>query len=169
MPIYEYVCEECGRVSSFLVRNVGAHQTPKCPHCGATKMRRAISRFAAVGVARKSKGEKSGAGDLGAERAPELADTRDSIPPDDSGPAAGEPEPDLSELDSLLEHVDENDPRSMGRAMRKLAETTGEPLDEEMDEVVRRLEGGEDPDKIEEKMGGGPMDEGGGGDELYDG
>lgn len=162
MPIYEYRCEKCGRVSSFLVRNIAAHQTPKCPHCGAGAMRRAVSRFAALrGSARSSASESE-------------AET-DSSPPADTGLDENEtgegnrPEPDLDEMESLLEGVDENDPRSMGRAMRRLAEQTGEPLDEEMEEVVRRLEEGEDPEKIEEKMGGAGETEAGGGDELYDG
>jgi len=156
MPIYEYVCEKCGRVSSFLVRNTSAHRTPTCPRCGAGAMRRAISRFAAVGGSRKDAGE-SEAGDA--------ADTAGAPPG-----GAGGPEPDLSDMESLLDGVDENDPRSMGRAMRRLAEQTGEPLDEEMDEVVRRLESGEDPDKIEERMGdvGGEADAAGS-DDLYDG
>lgn len=161
MPIYEYRCEKCGRVSSFLVRNIAAHQTPKCPHCGASAMHRAVSRFAALrGSARSSASDTE-------------TDT-DSPPPADTGLDENEPgdvnrpEPDLAEMESLLDSVDENDPRSMGRAMRRLAEQTGEPLDEEMEEVVRRLEAGEDPEKIEEKMGGsGEADAGG--DELYDG
>lgn len=157
MPIYEYVCERCGRVSSFLVRNVSAHQPPKCPRCGAGAMRRAISRFAAVGGSRKDAGD-SGPGDNDMENGGAPLD------------GAGGPDPDLSDMESLLDGVDENDPRSMGRAMRRLAEQTGEPLDEEMNEVVRRLESGEDPDKIEERMGnvGGETDAAGG-DELYDG
>lgn len=88
-------------------------------------------------------------------------------------PADGEgdgPTPDLAAMESVLGGVDENDPRSMGRAMRKLAKSAGEPMDGEMEEVVRRLESGEDPEKIEEKLGdssGAPG--GGGGDDLYDG
>lgn len=51
--------------------------------------------------------------------------------------------------------LDENDPRSMARLMRKMARETGEELDDEMREVVERLEAGEDPEKLEESMGGG--------------
>jgi len=156
MPIYEYACGACGRVSSFLVRNTASHSAPACPHCGAAGMRRAISRFAAVGAPRKDPGA-GGAPDGEGAVADPGADAAD----------AGGAEPDLAAMESLMDGVDENDPRSMGRAMRKLAEQTGEPLDEEMDEVVRRLEGGEDPDRIEDKMGGAT--EGGGGEELYDG
>ncbi len=158
MPIYEYVCEHCGRLSSFFVCNIRTHRTPACPKCGASEMRRAVSRFAAVA---SRKGGRSAADETSEASG---ADSMDSGAP----PAPEGPEPDFSEMESMLENMDENDPRAMGRVMRKLAEQSGEPLDEEMDEVVRRLEAGEDPEKIEEKMGGA-ADEGGGGDEWYDG
>ena len=68
----------------------------------------------------------------------------------------------------MLDGVDENDSRSMGRVMRKLAEESGEQMPPEMDEMCRRLEAGEDPEKIEESMGDllgeeGHGPEGGGG------
>ena len=50
--------------------------------------------------------------------------------------------------------VDENDPRAMGRMMRRMAEATGEKIDGEMEEVVRKLEEGADPDALEEQLGG---------------
>jgi len=50
--------------------------------------------------------------------------------------------------------LDENDPRSLARLMRKMARETGEELDDEMREVVERLEAGEDPEKLEERMKG---------------
>ena len=89
------------------------------------------------------------------------------------GPATGgAPElPDLS--DAELAGL-EKDPRAMGRFMRNMAAQTGEPMPADMDEVVRRLESGEDPEQIEEGLGGLPGDEQGGGaggsdDTLYDG
>jgi hypothetical protein len=51
------------------------------------------------------------------------------------------------------EHMDENDPRQMGRFMRRMSELTGEPLDGEMEEAVRRLESGEDLERVEEDLG----------------
>ena len=56
MPIYEYQCEQCRKVFSFLVRNVATHQPPTCPGCGHGKMTRALSRFAAhpVNAARRT-------------------------------------------------------------------------------------------------------------------
>lgn len=137
MPIYEYECEKCRRVLNFLVRNVKEHKSPVCPKCGHKKMRRVLSRFAAV---------RKGAG-AGQEA------SRDTTSP--GGP---ERMPDMS----LLEGLDENDPRSMGRVMRKLTEESGEQMPPEVDEMCRRLEAGEDPEKIEESMGEMTGDEGAG-------
>ena len=50
--------------------------------------------------------------------------------------------------------VDENDPKAMARMMRKMSEATGEKIDGEMEEVVRKLEEGADPDSLEEQLGG---------------
>ena len=62
-----------------------------------------------------------------------------------------------SRLDSLadesaLSGLDENDPKSMGRWMRKMAAESGEGMPPEFDEVVGRLESGEDPENIEKSM-----------------
>ena len=51
-----------------------------------------------------------------------------------------------------MESVDENDPRQLASAMRRVSDVTGEDLGSEMDEVIRRLEAGEDPEKVEEEM-----------------
>jgi putative FmdB family regulatory protein len=62
-----------------------------------------------------------------------------------------------SRLDSLaddaaLSGLDENDPKSMGRWMRKMAAEAGEEMPGEFDEVVGRLESGESPESIEQSM-----------------
>lgn len=44
MPIYEYVCESCGKPSEMLV---SASQKVKCPHCNSSKLKRQFSVFAA--------------------------------------------------------------------------------------------------------------------------
>jgi len=49
--------------------------------------------------------------------------------------------------------INEDDPRQAGQVLRKLFESTGMPLSEGMQEAMRRMEAGEDPDKIEEEMG----------------
>lgn len=48
--------------------------------------------------------------------------------------------------------LDENDPKSLGRWMRRMSGEMGEDLGPEFDEVVGRLESGEDPESIEESM-----------------
>ena len=47
---------------------------------------------------------------------------------------------------------DENDPRSLGRMMRKMSQEMGEDLGDEFREVVDRLESGEDPEAIEKDL-----------------
>lgn len=53
---------------------------------------------------------------------------------------------------SALGDLDENDPKSLARFMRKMAAETGEDLGPEFDEVIGRLEAGEDPEAIERAM-----------------
>ena len=48
--------------------------------------------------------------------------------------------------------IDENDPKSMARAMRRMGQEMGEDLPAEFDEVMDRLEAGESPDEIEESL-----------------
>ncbi len=54
--------------------------------------------------------------------------------------------------DSALDDLNENDPRSLGRMMRRMADETGEDMGSEFGEVVSRLEKGEDPESIEKSM-----------------
>jgi putative FmdB family regulatory protein len=68
---------------------------------------------------------------------------------------------------SALGGLDENDPKSVARFMRKMGKEMGEDMPPEMDEYCRRLEAGEDPEKLEKELGGAM---GGGGpddDTLY--
>lgn len=58
--------------------------------------------------------------------------------------------------------IDEEDPRSMAKMMRKMGQELGEDMPPEFDEVVDRLEAGEDPEEIEKDLpdlgGGGDLD-----------
>jgi putative FmdB family regulatory protein len=65
---------------------------------------------------------------------------------------------------NMLGDLDENDPRSMARWMKRMSREMGEDLGDEFHEVVERLEAGESPEAIENAMpdlAGGP---GGGSD-----
>ena len=44
MPIYEFVCEECAKLTSVFVRSVSSEVSPSCTHCGGTKLKRVVSR-----------------------------------------------------------------------------------------------------------------------------
>lgn len=50
---------------------------------------------------------------------------------------------------SALAGLDEDDPKSIARWMRRMGQETGEDLGPEFDEVVDRLEAGESPEDIE--------------------
>ena len=57
----------------------------------------------------------------------------------------------LSTPDALAD-LDENDPKSLARAMRSMGDELGEEMPPEFDEVVGRLEAGESPEQIEQSM-----------------
>jgi len=46
MPIYEFLCQNCHRKTSLLVRSMSDSFSPKCPFCGNTDLSRAVSNFA---------------------------------------------------------------------------------------------------------------------------
>lgn len=46
MPIYEFKCGDCGRLTSIFVRSVSAEYQAACSHCGGANVSRAVSRFA---------------------------------------------------------------------------------------------------------------------------
>jgi hypothetical protein len=94
---------------------------------------------------------------------------------DDGGP----PMPDLddprieramTEMERDMEHLDENNPKHMAHMMRKMKDLMPPgSIPKDIDAAIKRLEAGEDPEKIEADMGdllgdfmGGP-EEGAGG------
>ncbi len=142
MPIYEFLCPSCNRIFSFHSFKVDPDKVPSCPKCHTGDLRRVPSRFG-VGAARKTASEDGGDG---------LDDPR--------------LEREMMKLAADLEGMDENDPRQMAAAVRKMTELAGEPVTPAMEEMIRRLEAGEDPERIEEDLGDAIEDEmgdGGGG------
>jgi putative FmdB family regulatory protein len=62
-----------------------------------------------------------------------------------------------SRLDDLSDPAswdgfDEEDPRAMARMMRRMGQELGEDIPPEFDEIVDRLESGEDPEQIEKDL-----------------
>lgn len=73
-----------------------------------------------------------------------------------------------SRMDSMADDFSgfegmEDDPKAMGRMMRKMGRDMGEELPPEFDEVVDRLEKGQSPEEIEKEVP--TLGAGGGGDE----
>jgi hypothetical protein len=60
----------------------------------------------------------------------------------------------MNELERDMEHLDENNPRHMAHMMRKMKEIMPPgAVPKELDVAIKRLEAGEDPEKIEADMG----------------
>lgn len=139
MPIYEFYCKDCHAVFQFFSKTVSPEKIPPCPkHPEHAPLERRMSRFAMgrPGIKEASSGEGSGEG--GGES--RLDDPR--------------VEARMMDLMARMEGMDENDGRAMGRMMRELSQITGEGGDDPaMQEAIRRLEAGEDPEKVEEIVG----------------
>ena len=43
MPIYEYMCKDCGHVSEFLVKTMSEGDNQSCSHCGSGDMQKLLS------------------------------------------------------------------------------------------------------------------------------
>jgi putative FmdB family regulatory protein len=48
MPIYEYRCEDCGKLSEFLLIKTDEIFVPRCKKCKSKKMSRVLSRVRVV-------------------------------------------------------------------------------------------------------------------------
>jgi hypothetical protein len=142
MPIYEYYCPDNHTIYQFFAKTVAQGRSiPKCPDNPKYTMRKIVSAFAVT----------SGGKDSGEASSAEPGQAAD--PAEDARMEAA-----MSAMEREFASVDENDPRAMGRMMRRMAELTGEKIDGEMEEVVRKLEEGADPESLEEQLGG-EMDE----------
>lgn len=131
MPIYEFYSPDTNKVYSFFARSLSQGKTvPRCPDKPGAKMERMISRFAVTGRASEKKND-----------APDCADPR--------------MEHVMAEMEREMSGMDEGnpDPRALGRMMRKMTEATGQQMPKEMEQMIRRLESGEDPEKLEEEFG----------------
>jgi predicted nucleic acid-binding Zn ribbon protein len=146
MPIYEYYCSDNNKIYQFFAKTLAQGKTiPKCPDNPAFGMEKLVSAFAVTG-ARKTE-SAGGSPTEGAEGG--------EPPPGDDASDDPRLEAAMGAMEGEFANVDENDPRAMGRMMRRMAELTGEKIEGEMEEVVRKLEEGADPDSLEDQLGGG--------------
>ena len=98
MPIYEYRCEDCGKISEFLLIRRDEVFILQCKRCKSKKMSRVLSKVRVI------RSEES--------RMESLADP------------------------SKWGDLDEKDPRSMAKMMRRLGKEFGEELGEDADRMV---------------------------------
>jgi putative FmdB family regulatory protein len=98
MPIYEYRCEDCGKISEFLLIRRDEAFVPQCKRCKSKKMSRVLSKVRVI----RSEGS----------RMESLADP------------------------SKWGDLDEKDPRSMAKMMKRLGKEFGEELGEDADRMV---------------------------------
>lgn len=134
MPIYEFYSPDTNKLYQFLARSLAYRdRTPRCPDGEGLRMERQVSRFAIIGKAKEAPD-----GDLFA------------------GLDESRMEALMAEMEGDMSGMDESnpDPRQMGRMMRKLTDVMGDRTPDALKEMVRRLEAGEDPAKLEEQFGG---------------
>jgi putative FmdB family regulatory protein len=129
MPIYEFYCEDCNTIFNFFSKTINTTKNPKCPKCKTKKLSRQMSAFSFTGKAKEE-------GDM------------DDLPFDE-----GKMEKAMQMLAGEAENVNEDDPRQAANLMRKLTDMTGLELGAGMQEALKRMEAGEDPDAIEAEMG----------------
>lgn len=136
MPIYEYYCAENHTIYQFYAKTLAQGQTvPRCPDNPRFKLKKLVSAFAVT---------KGGKSDAPPSTMPDASDAADDARMDAA----------MNAMEKEFAGVDENDPRAMARMMRKMSEVTGEKIDGEMEEVVRKLEEGADPESLEDDLGG---------------
>jgi putative FmdB family regulatory protein len=107
MPIYEYRCRSCKKVSSFLLLRTTEEVEPYCKACGSREVDRKVSRVAIL------KGEE--------KMMESLLDP------------------------SKLSDLDENDPASVERVMRRMGRELGDELGEDFQESMEEALSGEHP------------------------
>ncbi len=131
MPIYEFYCRKCNTIYNFFSRSVNTDKVPSCPRCKNVKLARRMSLFSAI---------------TGKARDGEEADPL-------RGMDESKMEKAMMQLAAEAENIREDDPRAAANLMRKLTDATGMKLGDGFQEALRRLEAGEDPEKIDEEMG----------------
>jgi len=129
MPIYEFYCEDCNTVFNFFSKSVNTKKRPNCPKCKGKKLERQMSTFARISGAEEK-------GDM------------DDLPIDEA-----KMEKAMNLLAREAEGMNEEDPRQAANLMRKLSDVAGIGLGPGMEEALKRMEAGEDPEQIEAEMG----------------
>lgn len=138
MPIYEFACPKCRKIYSFLSKRMNPDRLPVCPRCGNKKLEKQLSRFAMT----RGLNEPATGGESGGDQGPM---------PDMDDPRVARA---MAEMERDMASLDENNPKHMAHMMRKMKDMMpAGTMPKELDIAIKRLEAGEDPEKIEEDMG----------------
>ena len=139
MPIYEFACPKCRVIFNFLSQRINPKRKPACPKCGSRRMHKQMSRFAMSKGLKEPSAAPAG-DDAGGPPMPDMDDPR--------------VEKAMMEMERDMEHLDENNPKHMAHMMRKMKDIMPPgAMPKELDIAIKRLEAGEDPEKIEADMG----------------
>ena len=130
MPIYEFYCEDCNTNFNFFSSRIDTKKRPLCPKCNKRTLERIVSRFSVLRGARETDDIKM----------PDLDE--------------GTLQKAMSFLEQEAKNLNEDDPKQAAHLMRKLLDTTGMNPGPGMEEALRRIEAGADPDQIEKELGG---------------
>ncbi len=142
MPIYEFFCPSKGKIYSFFARSPSyADSIPLCPDGKHLKM---VKMFSGFSISGNNQEEMNAESDTGHD--------------DDPFSRLNESQAQkvMRELEGAVSKMDDDnpDPKQMGALMRRMCDLTGEKMDEGMEEVVRKLEEGTDPQALEERIEG---------------
>ena len=129
MPIYEFYCESCNTLFNFFSKSINTSKRPLCPKCRKKKLKRQMSAFAKIGTARDDS-------------------DMDNMPIDEAKMDKA-----MGILAQEADSINEDDPRQAAKLMRKFTDATGASLGPSMEEALKRMEAGEDPEQIEAEMG----------------
>ncbi len=134
MPIYEFYCPDCHTIFSFLTPTSSISSPPACPKCQRPNLERKPSTFAMRSGGRSEDGEGEMEGLAGLDE--------------------GRLEGAMSSVLGDFAEGAEDDPRQLARLLQRFSDAAGLEPGPKMEEMIRRLEGGEDPEALEEGMGG---------------
>lgn len=138
MPIYEFYCDNCNVLFKFFSRRVDTDTRPDCPRCHRGELSRQMSTFATPGNA---------------------TEESDSM-------MAGMDEDRMEQaFCGLMQEgagIGDDDPKQMATLMRRFTKKSGMTLGNIMEEVISRMENGEDPERVERDL-----DHGLSGDDLF--
>ncbi len=129
MPIYEFYCKDCNTIFNFFSKTVNTNKKPQCPKCKSNTLTRQVSLFAITGNAKEDS-------------------EMDDLPFDE-----GKMEQAMQMLAGEADKINEDDPRQAANLMRKLSDMTGLELGPGINEALKRMENGEDPERVEAEMG----------------